>query len=229
LTVDQLAALLSRTRVLLLDFDGPVCSLFAGYPAPHVAADLHRAIEARFGPIPQLVSVNGPLRTLRRCADVYSPEVTRFTADALRDFEVTAAASATPTPGAAEVLEAAGATGRPVAIVSNNSDAAVTAYLDQHELRGHVDLVVGRHDGIDPKLLKPDPYLPSRALDGMGASAPDAALIGDSTSDIEAAHAAGVTAIGYANKPGKHEAQTQAGAHAIVTAMTDLADALRRG
>ena len=36
-TLDELA---SRTRFLLLDFDGPTCDVFAGLPAPVVAKRL---------------------------------------------------------------------------------------------------------------------------------------------------------------------------------------------
>ena len=49
-----------------------------------------------------------------------------------------------------------------------------------------------------------------------------------STTDIEAAHAAGVPCIGYANRPGKAEALAAAGADAIVTDMSDLAAVLSR-
>ena len=37
-----LAAIVTRTRYLLLDFDGPVCSIFAGLPAPTVAEELRK-------------------------------------------------------------------------------------------------------------------------------------------------------------------------------------------
>jgi hypothetical protein len=37
-----LAAIITRTRYLLLDFDGPVCSIFAGLPAPTVAEELRK-------------------------------------------------------------------------------------------------------------------------------------------------------------------------------------------
>ncbi|WP_176797820.1 HAD family hydrolase [Actinopolyspora mzabensis] len=48
------------------------------------------------------------------------------------------------------------------------------------------------------------------------ASSPaDCTLIGDSPSDIKAAHAFGARAIGYANKPGKFEKLTNAGADTV--------------
>jgi phosphoglycolate phosphatase len=43
---------------------------------------------------------------------------------------------------------------------------------------------------------------------------------------VDAGRAAGVRTIGYANKPGKVEALSAAGADVILTSMLDLADAL---
>jgi phosphoglycolate phosphatase-like HAD superfamily hydrolase len=50
--------------------------------------------------------------------------------------------------------------------------------------------------------------------------------VGDSVTDIEAGRAAGVATVGYANKPGKDV--DLAGADAVVTAMAELALAVRR-
>ena len=40
----NLAALLQRTRAILFDFDGPICSVFAGQPAPTVARELREQL-----------------------------------------------------------------------------------------------------------------------------------------------------------------------------------------
>lgn len=53
----------------------------------------------------------------------------------------------------------------------------------------------------------------------------DAIFIGDAVRDVEAAHAAGVLAVGYANKPGKMEALAAAGAVSVVTTMKALTQA----
>lgn len=37
-----LGAIIARTRWLLLDFDGPICSIFSGLPAPTVAEKLRK-------------------------------------------------------------------------------------------------------------------------------------------------------------------------------------------
>ncbi len=51
--------------------------------------------------------------------------------------------------------------------------------------------------------MKPNPGPVLAALTALDVRPEECILIGDSTSDIEAAHAAGIAAIGYANKPGK--------------------------
>jgi hypothetical protein len=50
-------------------------------------------------------------------------------------------------------------------------------------------------------------------------------LVGDSLGDIEAAKAAGVHSVGYANKPGKADRFVAAGANIVVTRMADLVPA----
>ena len=60
-----------------------------------------------------------------------------------------------------------------------------------------------------------------------GARCPaTSAFIGDSTSDIQSAKAAGTHSVGYANKPGKHQRLQDAGADAVVTSMGELHTAL---
>lgn len=143
----------------------------------------------------------------------------------MRATEVSAAASAEPTPGADAFLLACERTGRSVAIVSNNSAEAVAAYLSRHGLERYITHIEGREAG-EPALMKPDPYLVRRALEITGADPAAAVLVGDSVTDIEAAHAAGIKAIGYANKPGKAQRFMDAEADAIVAAMHDLAVAM---
>jgi phosphoglycolate phosphatase len=75
-------------------------------------------------------------------------------------------------------------------------------------------------------LLKPSPHLVSRALDALGANADEAVLVGDSTSDIDAARHAGVRTIGYANKPGKVDHLTNSGAQLVIDDLDALVSVL---
>ncbi|GII25496.1 HAD family hydrolase [Planosporangium mesophilum] len=219
---------LADRRALLLDFDGPVCAVFADYPAATAAAQLHAVIRDRLGHVPpDIASLTGhPLGILRRTADLGDDELTRAVADACRDAELTAVASAAPTPGAVDVLHAAHDSGCAVAIVSNNHADAIEKYLSAHDLLGYVGGIAGRTDGMDPRLLKPHPLLVTAGLATVNAQPADAVFVGDSETDIEAGRAAGVTTIGYANKPGKRE--RLADADLVVDSLTPLVDAIRR-
>jgi HAD superfamily hydrolase (TIGR01549 family) len=224
-TVGRLADLLRHRRVLLIDFDGPICAVFAGYPAPVIADELRKLASAYGIEIPPaLAKTDDPLAFLREIAQVAPARQTRAVADALRDKELTAIESARETPGAFEVLRAAKVTGRRVAIVSNNSAEAVNAYLRRHGL--HVDHVSAREGGMDPRHLKPDPYLVTRAVETLDANPGSVVFVGDSATDVDAGRAADITVIGFADKPAKRDRLTETGAWLTINEMSSLADAM---
>jgi beta-phosphoglucomutase-like phosphatase (HAD superfamily) len=113
-----------------------------------------------------------------------------------------------------------------VAIVSNNSHDAVHAYLTTHHLTGQIDYISARTQA-DVARLKPHPHLVTQATHALAAEPTASVLIGDSITDIHAAHAAGVPAIGYANKTSKPPRFTDTSAAAVITRMIDLTTALR--
>jgi phosphoglycolate phosphatase len=224
-----LTDILSRTRCLLLDFDGPICSVFAGHPASAIAAQLQGLIRDRLGTVPTRIAElrSDPLNILRQVADLDDDELTRAIADACRDAEVAAVASATPTPGTLNLLRAGNEMGMSVVIVSNNASQAVQTYLDRHCIAEYTNDIAARTDGMDPRLLKPHRYLLDAGLALTGTHAADAVFIGDSESDIEAGRTVGVATIGYANKPGKHQRLAQAGADKVIDSMQVLTDAIQ--
>ncbi|WP_432982654.1 hypothetical protein [Dactylosporangium sp. CA-233914] len=81
-------------------------------------------------------------------------QLVRLIAAAVREAEVSAAETAGATPGLDDVLAAVRASGRRGGIVSNNAVEAVEVYRRRRGLFDHVDLVVGRCDGMDLALLK---------------------------------------------------------------------------
>ena len=65
------AELVARAKLILLDFDGPVCSVFAGLPAAQVAERLRDVIQD----VEQHMETNGPWKY--KLSQLYeSPEVT---------------------------------------------------------------------------------------------------------------------------------------------------------
>jgi phosphoglycolate phosphatase-like HAD superfamily hydrolase len=108
-------------------------------------------------------------------------------------------------------------------VVSNNSAAAVRAYPTTLRLAGYVHPIIGR-TFADPAKMKPNPAPVLAALDELAAEPEDCIMIGDSTSDIDAAQAARVVAIGYANKPGKRIRLAKA--DLLIDSMAELAGVL---
>jgi phosphoglycolate phosphatase len=218
------ADLLARAKYLLLDFDGPVCSVFAGRSSRSIAIELFDLLGAANEPIPAgLEDTADPLEVLRHVATVDAQLLERVERD-LRAAEVDAIRTAMPTPHASELIDIWRRRGRRTAIVSNNSSAAITAYLAAHDI--DVDVVMGR-TSPDPGLLKPSPHLVREAMRALDAD-PDPhayVLVGDSVSDVIAAREAGIRSIGYANADGKRQALSDAGATITVDDMATLSQA----
>jgi phosphoglycolate phosphatase-like HAD superfamily hydrolase len=126
-----------------------------------------------------------PLRLLVDVAKLGDNDLTSRVADTRRDAEMLAVRTTAATPGADEVLRAASLTGRKVAVVSNNATAAIGDHLRSHGLTSAVEDIAARFDGIDPRLLKPHPFLLKRALDSVGVPRESTIFIGDSVTDIE--------------------------------------------
>ncbi len=231
-TTDDLPTLrhiLASTTHLLIDFDGPVCAVFAGLPAATVVDQL-RVVLADGGhtDLPaHLATSDDPFEVLAYAATLGEAEA-HYVNAAFTAHELEAITTAQPTPGAHDLIHAWSATGRPLAIVSNNSTTAIHAYLDLHDLRPCIAHVSAR-TSPDPTLLKPNPHLLTTALAALGVPATAAAFLGDSTTDITAAHAAGTMSIGYTNKPGKTSELTTAGADTVIHTPATITEQIANG
>lgn len=224
----NLAAVIARTRHLFFDFDGPICGIFAGHPAPTIAGELRDLIRRLGAPITAAIdTADDPLLVLRLIAQHGDETVTRRVADALRDAEVTATESAEPTPHLLDVVAAARDTSRRLAIVSNNSVEAVTTYLHRHDLHQSFTAILGRYGDMNPGLLKPDRHLLGLAMYAIDAPPWSSALVGDSRSDIDAARSVPIASIGYAPDPDRAASLAAAGADAVVATMAELAATIR--
>jgi HAD superfamily hydrolase (TIGR01549 family) len=218
-----LGAIVARTRWLLLDFDGPICSIYAGLTDATVAAQLRKLIP---GELPdEIANTPDPIEVFKYSATVSDELAARVEAE-MADLEVAAVPTADPTPYVHQVIASARESGRIIGVVSNNGPRAVNAYLERHGLSDGIRLVIAR-TSHDPALLKPSPYLINEAIRGLDANPAMTTLVGDSFTDIEAAHRAGVASVGYANRPGKRERMTELEAGAVITSMADLALSLR--
>jgi HAD superfamily hydrolase (TIGR01662 family) len=221
-----LSDILARTRYLLLDFDGPICDIYAGLPPATVADRLRKLITGQDVTIPdEIASSSDPIEVFAYSATISADLAARAEAE-MAGQELAAVATARPTSYVHEVMTSCQGTGRTIAVVSNNSERAVRTYLTQHGLDDRIDLIAARTSS-DPSLLKPSPHLIEQAITQLSAPAAECLLIGDSTTDMQAADHLGIPSIGYANHPGKQERLTQAGATATITSLADLVLPLR--
>lgn len=183
---------------VLLDFDGPVCSLFAGRPPALAArriADLLR--DAGLTPAQE----RDPHALL---AGLPAGRLAAQAHGLLEQEELAAVPSAELTPGVEQAVKEFSSAGVRLAVVSNNASAAVEAFL-----RGRPVLeeaLAGRVFGRDPDpaRMKPSPWPLRRALAALGlADRPgDCLFVGDSEADCLSAEAADVPFVGlYGHVP----------------------------
>lgn len=217
MSTEQLAALLARTSNVLLDFDGPICSVFSSLTNADAVDELRTRLTTSADGMPE---TNDPFDILGYAARS-GPEMAAAAHDELTRLEVAAVATASPTPGASDVLRHFRAVGRRVVVVSNNSTTAVQKYLDQHDLSRYVTGTAARTTP-EPGLLKPNPHLIRSAINIAGGLPSECLMVGDSISDIDAAHAVGTPVVAYANKPGKRERFHPYNPDAIIDSMTEL-------
>jgi hypothetical protein len=63
----RLTEILRRTRFVLLDFDGPVCDVFAGYPATDTADTLRALLATELPDLPaDVATTRDPLHIVHR-------------------------------------------------------------------------------------------------------------------------------------------------------------------
>ena len=212
---------IERKAHVLLDFDGPICGVFEGVGGRVVAGRLCEFL-ARLGVVvrPHVAESGDPFEVLFFAAGVHG-DVGRAVHGELARAEVEAVASAPETPGVADVVRYLVQRGRTVSVVSNNSGDAVWAYLRTVDF-GECVTGVSARSADNLGLLKPEPFLVGEAVRRLGAIAADCVMVGDSVSDVEAAKAAGVGVIGFANKPRKRERFEALDVDAVITDMSEL-------
>ncbi len=214
-------------HAVLVDFDGPVCSVFAGCPAPTITEQmltLVNGVPRRL--VDQLHRATGPHELLALAAHL-APRLTDALEFHLQTAETHAVATATPTKGAHDFMYACRQAGYRVAMVSNNTSQCITRYLEHHHLTDLVAHVQGR-DPHDPHLMKPHPHLLITTLNQLGLKPSQAVMIGDQPSDITAAHSAGVGGIGFARTAERHARLVEAEADYVIDAWEELTCQFRR-
>ncbi|MEU1620642.1 HAD family phosphatase [Streptomyces sp. NPDC005722] len=229
--------LLSRVRgvkVVLFDFDGPLCDLFAVYTAEAVAERMKDYLRRERWLLSEFASYTDTHQLLYDVAahDDIPGGVRRGLDEVLVEAERQAAKVARPTDGAAELVEFLAGAELPIAITTNNSAAAVRVYLKKHGLEPPFgERIFGRKA---PRLMKPDPHCLLEAMRYLGFEGDpgNCLMIGDSVRDLKAARSAGVRFLAYAvpdeRDPQRGERLLGDGADFLVSDMGQVTEAFSR-
>ncbi len=227
---EALRELIDQARVVLWDFDGPICRLFAGHAADKVADDLVEWLEGRglHGLLTDEERRSLDPHIVLRAVDRRHPgsDLVDELEERLTQEELRATSTAMPTPYADPLIRTWKAVGRRLAIATNNSPSVVRAYLEN---RGLTTCFAPHIYGRTPQLshLKPDPHCLNRALNAMGSAPAAALMIGDTPSDLSAAKAAGVPFLGYARNERKEKLLRDAGATMVIASLEPILNVLR--
>jgi phosphoglycolate phosphatase-like HAD superfamily hydrolase len=226
----RLAELVRGARHVLFDFDGPICRLFAGRPAPVIAREQVLWLDAQgLGEAltPAERTDDDPHSALRSLglqrpdSDLVLEMEKRLTEQELR-----AVRSAWPTEHADPLIRTWTAVGARLAITTNNSPEAARRYIEGRGLSMCFEPhIYGRTQ--DLRRLKPDPYCLVRAMQAMGAAPAATLMIGDTPTDFRAAEAAHVPFLGYARNERKAALLREAGARHVLGSLKPILTILR--
>jgi len=213
------AQLVANAKAVILDFDGPMCDVFAALPANKVASELMAQLPAlglsALSPDPE-----DPLAILSAVHQV-APEHASSLEAVLSQREAEALVSAPATPGIGVVLEELANRGTQVAVASNNGLLAIDWWLEHVGWRSLVASVVGRSPSSIGR-MKPDPDYIARAALAVGVSEGACVFVGDSVSDAQASAAAAVPFIGFINKESKRALLTPLAQGGTITSVLQL-------
>lgn len=212
---DTLPNLLRSRRLLVLDFDGPVTRLLPGDTFRHLTAGARELAVSRGVPLDDELAEESDhvqlLRLIARRDPAAGLEAERWcTAQ-----EVAAAQHARPVPAARELVSRCRERGVAVAVVTNNAPASVTPVLAHGGPLLAGLSVHGRRPGRLEE-LKPAPDMLLAAAREARLQPQEAAMVGDSTTDVQAAAAAAMPCIGLSPDPERRAELRAAGAVAVV-------------
>ncbi|MET9462184.1 HAD family hydrolase [Streptomyces canus] len=225
----RLASLVASARYVLWDMDGPICRLFAGYPAHQIAGELVNKIDqlGMDGLLTELErSSNDPQVALRGAHERHrGSDLVLELEEWLTRRELAAVRTAMPTPYADPLIRTWSSYGVRFAITANNAAVAASAYVESRQLTDCFPYVYGRTPNLD--LMKPNPHCLEQAIKAMGAVPSATLMIGDTPTDLQAAQQAGVAFLGYARNEDKERLLKEAGAEVIVGSMKVVLEVLR--
>jgi phosphoglycolate phosphatase len=207
------AELIAGSKALLLDFDGPMTALMPP-PLNARAADQARAA-LRGVELPEAIATSTDHLAVLRFAAEKVPARLGAVEQSCTQAEIACSRTSEPSPSVRALVAEADKRGLAVAIVSNNSEAAVRVFLDRFDWASEIRTLACRVPGGVSR-MKPNPYLVAMAARLVNVEPSACVLVGDSVADVEAGISARVPVIGWAKSPDRESQLVRAGAAAIL-------------
>jgi HAD superfamily hydrolase (TIGR01549 family) len=146
------------------------------------------------------------IRTLQHASDI------------IEKIELAGVDRAQPLEGAVETIAALKKSGAAIAIVTSNSSKTVSRWLEKNGATA--DAIVGRDTLLG---LKPAPDMLLRALEQFSLDRSEAAFVGDSEADLQAAQTAAIRFYGIATTDTARDRLLSSGATEIYSSPAALA------
>ncbi|MGW1211280.1 HAD family hydrolase [Streptomyces sp. NPDC002499] len=245
---DALLSLLGPAKAVLFDFDGPICSLFGGLPrdpsgrppTKSIADEIKTAARRQWElPLltPEVEGCDDSHDLLQHLRAMYEGDPDGLSAvplkaaeDIVAQAEARAVGTAVPAPYIVTLVRLLSDLDVSLAIVSNNAEAAVRAFLDRDDIGLGSEFggsIFGR-DPDDARLMKPDPHCVRRAISRFALDASDCLLVGDKLSDLEVAQRTGTRFLGYTKKKDRAAEMTDRGAKVVVASHQPVVTAAKK-
>ena len=185
-------------RVVLFDLDGTLID-----SAPDIEAAINRMLATAGRPPLDLAAIktmigDGAAILVERALDATGGRPApaaeaRLLRGFMADYEANATVATAPYPEVPALLADLAARGFRMGMVTNKPEGATRAVLAGFGLAHYFPVVVG--GGTLPGVIKPDPRFVRHSLIGLGATAAEAVLVGDSRNDVLSARNAGLPVI----------------------------------
>jgi len=212
-------------RLIIFDMDGTlidtvgliVATVGEAFTALGETAPTEQAVRAISGiTLDQAIAILAPHADQKRVGELSKSYLDHYHPRASREGEPLFT-------GAVEAIDRLRATpGNILAVATGKGYQSAIALLDRHGIRGHFHSV----QTPDHNRGKPDPQMIETAMTKAGATKAETVMIGDTTTDMRMARAAGVPAIGVAWGYHERAALRKEGADIVIESFDDLDHAI---
>ena len=225
-TTSQARGMDTVIKAVVFDLDGTLVNFTLDYKSLRAEA---RSFLIRQGVPASVLSLNESILKMLKKTEIFMKNNGK-TEKALEEaykgvwaitekYELEAAKTTQPVLGATEVLKTLKERGLKIGLCTASSEKTVSYILKKFKIEDFFDVVTPR-DHV--KHVKPDTEHLEATLKTLGVKPEEALMIGDSPIDMECARKLNTIAVGIPTGVSKPQELIDAGAHYLITSITDL-------